>query len=283
MGCEVCIRTWDDAAVRWLLETAYKSTAHEDEAKLRWLAQHLGGLSLADVDGDLICRIAVIKAGETSRSTANRYLALVRAILRRAHEVWQWIERRPRILLFPERTRRVRWLTPDQVRVLLAQLPEHQRHVVAFALATGLRQANILALQWHQVDVGRRMLWIPAEQAKGRQAIRIPLAEAALAILQRQVGQHREWVFTYRGGRIRWANTRAWRDALRRVGIEDFRWHDLRHTWASWHAQAGTPLYVLQELGGWQSESMVRRYAHLTPSLFASYAEAVTDCLPKCF
>ena len=227
--------------------------------------------------------VKATRAKIATQSTANRYLALIRSILRRAHEVWQWIDRRPRIILFPERTKRVRWLTPDQVRALLANLPEHQRQLVVFALATGLRQANILRLQWHQVDLRRRLLWIPADQAKGRQAIRIPLAEAALGVLQRQAGRHKLWVFTYRGKPIRWANTRAWRDALLRSGIEDFRWHDLRHTWASWHAQAGTPLYVLQELGGWQSEAMVRRYAHLTPSLFASSAEAITDCLPERF
>jgi hypothetical protein len=100
-------RTWDEAASRWLVETAYKATASDDEAKLRWLALHLGGLRLVEVSGDLVSRIGTIKASETSMSTANRYLALVRAILRRAHEVWQWIERRPRIVLYPERTKRV--------------------------------------------------------------------------------------------------------------------------------------------------------------------------------
>ncbi len=278
------IRTWDEAAARWCAETAHKATAKDDQAKLQWLQPHLGGRPLQEVDGDLVGRVALVKAAEASRSTANRYLALIRSILRRAHEVWQWIDRRPRIVFFPERTKRVRWLTPDQVRVLLANLPEHQRQVVVFALATGLRQANILRLQWHQVDLPRRLLWIPADQAKGRQAIRIPLAEAAMGLLRRQQqASSSGFVFTFRGQPIRWANTRAWRNALRHSGIEDFRWHDLRHTWASWHAQAGTPLYVLQELGGWQNEAMVRRYAHLTPSLFASYAEAITDCLPESF
>jgi len=59
-------------------------------------------------------------------------------------------------------------------------------------------------------------------------------------------------------------NTKAWRNALKRAGIIDFRWHDLRHTEASWHVQAGTPLHVLQELGGRESVEMVCRYAHLS-------------------
>jgi integrase len=57
-----------------------------------------------------------------------------------------------------------------------------------------------------------------------------------------------------------------------RAGIENFRWHDLRHTWASWHAQLGTPLYVLKELGGWETLEMVNRYAHLAPEHLKAHA-----------
>jgi integrase len=57
----------------------------------------------------------------------------------------------------------------------------------------------------------------------------------------------------------------AWDKAKRRAGIEDFRFHDLRHTWASWHVQSGTSLPELMELGGWSSYEMVLRYAHLAP------------------
>ena len=73
--------------------------------------------------------------------------------------------------------------------------------------------------------------------------------------------------------------TRAWREALKRVGIEDFRWHDLRHTWASWLAQRGTPSKVLQEMGAWESEGMVRRYAHLAPANFAEHAERIAGLI----
>ena len=70
-------------------------------------------------------------------------------------------------------------------------------------------------------------------------------------------------------------NTKAWHAALERARIKDFRWHDLRHTWASWHVQNGTPLHVLQELGGWETVDMVRRYAHLSAEHTAHYAERV--------
>ena len=57
------------------------------------------------------------------------------------------------------------------------------------------------------------------------------------------------------------------------TACKDFRWHDLRHTWASWHVQSGTPLNVLQELGAWESTEMVRRYAHLSSEHLAQYVE----------
>ena len=64
--------------------------------------------------------------------------------------------------------------------------------------------------------------------------------------------------------------------ALKRASIENFRWHDLRHTWASWHVQDGTPLHVFQELGGWETPLMVRRYAHLAADHLAAYASRVS-------
>ena len=85
--------------------------------------------------------------------------------------------------------------------------------------------------------------------------------------------------FTFRGNPVQQVNTRAWKLALERAGIKDFRWHDLRHTWASWHVQSGTPLQVLQELGGWSCYEMVLRYAHLSAGHLADYAENL--CRPK--
>lgn len=66
--------------------------------------------------------------------------------------------------------------------------------------------------------------------------------------------------------------THAWQHALKRAGIEDFRWHDLRHTWATWQRQAGTPTHELQRLGGWRTSVMVERYAHLAPDQLAEAA-----------
>jgi integrase len=78
------------------------------------------------------------------------------------------------------------------------------------------------------------------------------------------------------GEPITQVSTKAWYGGLKRAGIDNFRWHDLRHTWASWHVQSGTPLFALQELGGWESAEMVRRYAHLAADHLAPFADRLS-------
>jgi integrase len=257
-------RSWQDAAVRWVRETCDKRSHHKDVAKLRWLHRYLGHLQLSQVTRDVIDRISEAKAREASHSTVNRYLALIRAILRRARDEWGWLESIPKVRLYREPRGRVRFLTPEEARRLLAELPPHLREMATFALATGLRQRNVSFLRWEQVDMARRVAWIHPDQAKAGRAIGVPLNESAVGVLRRRLGTDPAHVFTYEGKPVARCTTKAWKKALERAGIErTFRWHDLRHTWASWHVQNGTPLQELMELGGWASFEMVLRYAHL--------------------
>jgi len=206
----------------------------------------------------------------------NRMLEVLRAVLRISEIEWEWLDRAPRVRLLKEPKRRIRFLTPAEAQRLLAELPEHLADMAAFALATGLRRANVTGLQWSHVDLVRRLAWIHPDQAKARKAIGVPLNREAIVILRRWVGRHPTHAFSYRGKPITQVSTKAWYDALQRAGIHNFRWHDLRHTWASWHVQAGTPLHVLQEMGAWESPEMVRRYAHLTTEHLAPYAERLS-------
>jgi integrase len=139
------------------------------------------------------------------------------------------------------------------------------------------------AVKRYGIDLERKTAWIPGEKAKGKEDIHVSLSELAVELLQRQIGKHQERVFTYAGKPIGQVNTRAWRDALKRAAIDNFRWHDLRHTWASWLVQNGTPLYDLQEMGGWKSTEMVRRYAHLAPAQMAKHAAIVGNLLHGTF
>jgi integrase len=144
--------------------------------------------------------------------------------------------------------------------------------MASFTLATGLRPANVTGLTWEQVDLSRRLAWTHPDQAKARKAIAVPLNDRAMQIVRAQVGKHLVRVFTYEGKPVRKLSTAAWHKALKRAGVGDFRWHDLRHAWASWHVQGGTPRFALQELAGWETEKMVRRYAHLAAEPLAVYA-----------
>jgi integrase len=199
-------------------------------------------------------------------------LALVRAILKRAVDEWDWLGKAPKVKLFKESAGRIRFITAEQVQALLRELPAHQQDMVLFALQTGLRQSNVVKLEWSEINLEQAHMWVNAAQSKNRKPIAAPLNREALAVLHRQLGKHSVRVFTFAGKPIANANTRAWRNALKRAGITDFRWHDLRHTWASWHRMQGTPTHELQQLGGWKTGAMVERYAHLAPDHLANAA-----------
>jgi integrase len=188
----------------------------------------------------------------------------VRSILRRAKDEWEWVDHIPKVRLYREPKKRICFLSPEEARRLLVELPPHLRDMAQVALSTGLRQRNVSYLRWDQVDMSRRVAWIHPDEAKAGRAIGVPLNEDALDVLRRRLGRHPEYVFAYQGQPVARCSTRAWKQAVARAGIEpSFRWHDLRHTWASWHVQNGTPLQELMELGGWASYEMVLRYAHL--------------------
>lgn len=121
--------------------------------------------------------------------------------------------------------------------------------MVRFSLETGLRCANVTGLQWAQVDLIRRTAWTHPDQAKGRKAIAVPMSAAAVIVIREQIGKHPTHVFSYRGNRIVQVNTKTWRATLEKVGITNFRWHDLRHTWASWHVQADTHVTCTARVG----------------------------------
>lgn len=276
-------RTWDEAAYRWLKETGHKRTHQTDVHYVRWLQPYFRGKLLTELTRDAIAQVAEIKREGSSPTSANRLLALIRAILNRAAGEWEWIERAPFIRLYKEPPHRIRWLKPDEVRALLDALPDYMAEMARFALATGLRRGNVLGLEWSQVDLTRRVAWIYGDQAKAGRDIHVTLNGTAMAVLERQEGKHPTRVFTYQGKPIVHFQQTAWNNALSKAGIENFRWHDLRHTWASWLAQEGVPMHVLKEMGGWRDADMVLRYAHLAPERFHTHARVIDQALNGTF
>lgn len=132
--------------------------------------------------------------------------------------------------------------------------------------------SNILGLRWAQVDIDNACFWITSDEFKGNRAHNVPLSAEALAVLALCAGDNEDFVFVYRGKPIK-RMTEGWQQALERLGLKGrMRFHDTRHTWASFHIMNGTPKEVLLALGGWKTPAMVERYAHLAPGFAATYA-----------
>lgn len=270
-------KDWNDAVLRWCTESQHKKTLKTDKVHFRWLHAHFDKVPLANITRDMIENVALRKEKEkVSHATVNRTLALIRAILRKAEREWEWLDKAPTIRMRKENNKRIRWITHEEAECLKNELPKHLADVMVFSLQTGLRASNVSTLEWSQVDFDRCHAFIPAHKSKTGKAIAIPLNNKCMEILLRQRGKHSQFVFTYKGQQIIQFNTKAWKKALRRAGIDNFRWHDLRHTWASWHVQNGTSLQELQQLGGWASFEMVLRYAHLSSEHLKSAAERIS-------
>lgn len=268
---------WIDAEKRWLMEKQYKRSIVDDIRWFEWLQPHIGHMYLDDIDKRIISETIVKKEQEgVSPASLNRLAALIRAVLNQAYKNWGWIEKVPTIQMRKEDNKRIRWLTHGEAELLLSHLPKHLNIMARFTLATGLRASNVFLLEWEHVDLINRHLIVPDFKFKADKNFGIPLNELAVQILRGQIGQHERFVFVYNNKPVTQVSTRAFRKALIRTGIKDFRWHDFRHTWASWHVQNGTSLQELMELGGWASLDMVQRYAHLSSSHLQRAAENVS-------
>lgn len=180
----------------------------------------------------------------------------------------------PKVRLLPGEVERERWLTKVEAERLIAACPPHLAAIVRFALATGCRAREILGLEWNRVDLSRQTAWL--NQTKNGTPRGVPLNQDAVTVLREQIGKHVRFCFTFQGEPIK-ANisNHAWFAALKKAGVEDFRFHDLRHTWASWHRQAGTSCDELKELGGWKTRSMVDRYAKFATEHLANAAARI--------
>jgi integrase len=268
--------TWPQAVARYLEECAEKKSLPDDRDHLKKLATFLCFQRLDAVDMTALQPFIRNRKekDEVRNATVNRALEIVRRILNLAHQDWRWIPAVPKIRMLKEPRRRVRFLRREEAERLLDTMPKHLKPIVRFALATGCRASEIFGLEWNRVDLARKIAWLDHRATKSGEGRGIPLNTDAIAALQSTLDQHSRWCFTFAGKRIR-KSTTAWDRARQRAGIEDFRFHDLRHTWASWHVQSGTSLQELMELGGWKSYEMVLRYAHLAPEKLSSVAKRI--------
>jgi integrase len=264
--------TWDEAVKRWHEEAETRGREH-DRDRLKWFDQYLAGSPLSSIDADLVQKLRSVRLAESSKSTANRYMALLRMILRKAWREWEWLDKIPAVPMYALETHEPRFLTRSQFAKLVKQMPPHMAALAEFSVETGLRMRNATGLLWSQLDLKRGILIVPASRAKSGETISIPLSASAVTIIKAQKPRHETHVFTYRGKPMDDCNGHRFKKAAAQAGVPWLRWHDLRHTWASWHIQSGTPPHVLQELGAWKSPAMVKRYGHLTVDHLRAFVE----------
>jgi integrase len=183
---------------------------------------------------------------------------------------WEWLKDSPvsRVPREKEDNEIDRWLNNEEVERLLGNSPEWLREIISFALNTGLRQDELLSLEWNRVNLFRKTILI--QKTKNGKPKTLPLNKVALDVLNRRRKVNsikNDLVFFNRNGKkIPNSNLRlSFYRVMKKVGIKDFRWHDLRHTFATRLAQAGVDLYKVSKLLGHKDIKMTQRYSHHCP------------------
>jgi integrase len=235
----------------------------------RWI-KFFGPRPLRSILPLMIERYVAQREQEVAPATVNRELAFVKRVFAVASEN-ALVDRNPAkpVKFLREPSGRVRFLSDEEEAALRAEVGEKDWPVIAFALNTGLRRGEQFNLRWEHVNLANRVLTIPRSKHGGSRHVQ--LNDTAMAILRSQPSRfHSRWVFPSTTGKTAMsANNFRYRmfdPAVRRAKIEDFTWHDLRHTFASRLVMRGADLRSVQELLGHKTLAMTLRYAHLSPT-----------------
>jgi len=201
-------------------------------------------------------------------ASLNRPIACLKHMFTKAIE-WGFLKENPAkpVKLFKENNRRLRFLTEDEINRLLSNCSGYLRDIVLLALNTGMRKGEIFNLKWQDVDFDLRMIHV--SDSKNYEARDIPINDIlyeTLKALRDKAEEGQEYVFVNpKTGRPYDDLKRSFKTALKRAGIEDFTFHDLRHTFASHLVMNGVDLMTVKELLGHKNISMTMRYSHLSP------------------
>ena len=262
--------SFEEAAERFVQEhlpLLKPNSAAGYHTHIRFMLEQFQGLHLDEIDRVKIADyISSRRRAGSSSPTIRRHLATLSSVFTRAIG-WGWITENPVKTIdrraIPEARPRVRYLTRVEYRRLLAEAAPHLKPIIEVAALTGMRAEEILSLTWVQVDLDRREITLTKTKTNTPRVV--PLSREAVAVFvttPRHITS--AWVFCdpLTGRRYRKLKT-GFHGACRRAGIENFRFHDLRHTFASWAVQSGMDLYRLSRILGHATTQMTQRYAHL--------------------
>jgi integrase len=265
-------RSFRDAATKYLNEQGHKSSIASDAQRLRTLDPFIGETALDVVNmGALQAYIRARKAEGKKMRTINQGLKVVRRILNLAATAWfdenglTWLLTAPKITLLAEPDLRKPFpLSWQEQSMLFEALPVHLRRMSLFAVNTGCRDAEICSLKWEwevQVpELNTSVFIVPGRHVKNRDDRLIVLNGIARRVVEEIRGQHPEYVFTFRGRRLRNMLNTGWCTARDEVGLK-VRVHDLKHTFGRRLRAAGVSFEDRQDLLGHRSARITTHYS----------------------
>lgn len=262
--------------------------------QLNWWKDQIGHMVLAELSPSVIIETREELLDRPNRygeplsgATANRYCAIFSHALNVATNEWEWLKENPlsKIKKFPESSGRERFLSKEERESLLSETANDKNKylhtVVVIAISTGARLGEIMNLKWKDVDLNKgTLIFYKTKNGKIR---KVPLAGYALELMIAHSKVRRldtNMVFPSRDGNTPAAIWAAFDRAREAANIEDFRFHDLRHTAASYLAMNGASLTELAEILGHKTLQMVQRYSHFCES---HTTKIVTDMNEKVF
>lgn len=270
--------SWAEASERWLRDS--KRERKRDREILAWLKPRIANYPVSAVaDPDVLEELRCDGLADGwAHSTVDRAMRTVSAVLHRC-VVWRYLEHAPPMPMYGEPESEPRFLSPEQFQSLAEQLPPHLKLAARFAVLTLLRMRSQSRLTWDRIDLKSGRAWIPGAQMKMHRTHGFPLSSEAVKVLKevRAMFPEGDRVFQFEGRPVDNFHTAAFKKAAARANVLPLRWHDLRHTGASWAVQNGVTLQELQVLGDWKNYRSVLKYAFLAPRNAVSAAEKVAQ------
>ena len=279
-------RTFKDMAEKYMAEYAIKKapdTITRDETSLKHLLPVFGSVYLAQITPAQIASYKTQRSNEgASPKSVNHELGFCKHAFNLAIREWVWVKDNPFAKVSAEKLPqpRVRYLTREEFERLYQACSDRLKPIVLIAVNTGMRQDNVLSLTWQQVDLNRGIIML--EHTKNGERLGLPMNEPVKRLLT-ELSKVRHissaYVFhTSTGSKLsRRAIGISFHRICEKAGIQDFRFHDLRHTFASWLVQGGIDLYRVQRLLGHKTGEMTRRYAHLAPDNLRTAINSLND------